>query len=267
MIKIIIWGFLLLLYLIIGICQLVRGVFSISGFIVYFAGFIGLSSTLLKSLTSNSLKVYLWWTRIKNRLRNYSSKWALFARYDGEYNSDIINQFKDFILDDKNIRYSKKIYHQTAQSLDFSIDDSLTFFLEFGSKEVGQNQNDFISLKLSAFEIGCSDAERKLNTQIIPLLEKFQNYLRPLNTFYTMKIDFLGKNPFYAVYIEHLSSDQVDDFRVNLRTVAYSSGDREDVVIIKKKELIIETTSLQELKELAKDFIFLSPNLTKVMKG
>lgn len=265
--KIIVWGVLLLLYLLIGIFQVVKGHFSISGFVIYLAGFIGLSSTLCKSLASNSLKLFLLWNRLKNRLRNYPSMWTIFARYDGEYNSAIISKFKDFILDGENIRYHKKIHHQTVQSMHFSINGSLTFFLELESKKIGEHQNDFISMKLSTFEIGCNDAERKLNTQIVPLLEKFQNYFRPQDVFYTVSINFLGRNPFYTVYIEHLRPDKIDDFRVNLKTHAYKPNQRADKVIIRKEKLVLETTSLQCLKELAKDFIFLSPNLTKVMQA
>ncbi len=236
-------------------------------FIILLSGFIGLLADFFTQLQKYSLPFYFWWLRCKNKLRNYKAKWSLVIRFYGKFNEDIIKGLEDFILSDNNIKGDKKIIRTTNQSIEFSIDDTIRFDVIYEPETSLDSTIGDISFKLFPFEIGCNDAEEKLNSKIVPLLEIFQSFLSPQKASYTLDVDFQGRNPFYALYIEHLKPEQIDDFSVNLIVDKYTKTHRGDNVSIKKDRVNIATNSTNSLTLLAKDFIFLSPNIKELVKA
>ena len=235
--------------------------------ILLLSGFVGLLVDFFTQLQKHNLSFYFWWLRWKNKLRNYKAKWSLFIRFSGKFNEDIIKELEDFILSKEKIKGNKKIIRTTNQSIEFSIDDTIRFEVIYEPESPLDSTVGDISFKLFAFEIGCNDAEEKLNSKIVPLLEIFRDFLRPQKTSYTLDVDFQGRNPFYALYIEHLKPEQIDDFNVNLVIDEYTKGTRGDNVSIKKDKVNIVTSSSNSLALLAKDFIFLSPAIKKLVKA
>lgn len=270
MFKVIVTSILFIAYLIVGIVDLsikhYNGEFVNAYLITFVAGVFPFLYVILNILTKNNLKAYFWFTRILNRIKNPTSKWNIIVSYRGKFNSDIIDKFSSHLLKETFISFPVKIMNRTNQSINFVVQDTLNLYLEYENASINNKQEDTIAISFPWFEISCNNSERKLNQEIVPLLDRLNDYFKPESTAYTLNIDFMGKNPFYTVFIDHLKLEQIDDFNVNLNFGKYCIGPKKDRVTINKDKIYIMTTNVGNLKELAKDFIFLSPDLSRLLQ-
>lgn len=266
MIKIIIWLILLITFLILSINEITQPDFNYSSLPIIIGGFIGIFSTFIIQLYQNNLTCFFYWIRFKNWLRNYQTTWKVNARYDGNFDEDVVNKIENFINDIRKSGKSVKIFHKTLNSINFTIYDSLNFYIDY------QCQNDLnpnfstIDISLSSFDIGCNDSKEKLNTIIIPIFSQLQDILKPNNYSYVINLSFKSNNPFYSIYLAHLNTSQINTFVIDLHLDKYSEGKSKDLVTIRKNNIIVSANDLHSLKELSNDFIYLSSNVKKYLK-
>jgi len=262
-----VWLIILIIYSVVSIIQLAGYGFNTAELVKTLAGFLGISITFLLLLYQNSLTFYFYWTRLKNWFRNYPSKWQLDIRYDGQFQGDTIKTVTNLISKLNNDNIPTKIFHQTVNSINFSVYDTLNFYLTYQPRGFNQFEYDTIDISLAPFEIGCNDSKRKLDTKIIPILNRLQEILRPENSSYVLNISFIKGNPFFTVFISHLKISQVSTFTVNLHLDDYSSGKTKDFVTIQKENVVINANNLHSLKQLAYDFIYLSSTAKRYIKS
>ena len=265
MIGIIFLSILFIAYLFFGITDLFTK-FESKELIKFIAGIIPFLYSLFSLVLKVNLKIYFWWTRVINRIKNPTTKWNIVVSFEGNFVQDLIDKFENKLIDKNFINADVKIMHRNNQSLNFVIDETLNLYLDYENSKFVNKTKDIVNICFPTFEISCNNSEKKLNEEIVPLLEKFKDYFKPDSSSYTLNIDFMGKNPFYSVFIDHIRLEQIDDFNVNLHFDKYSLDNRKDRVTIKKDEIHIISVALNNFKELAKDFIFLSPDLAKMLK-
>jgi len=262
MFSIIFWLIIIIVYIGVG---LLIGNEKVSYIIIFLSGMVVLLINLYNSLQKKSLGLYFWTLRKWHHFKNSKAKWWLLVRYDGHYSSDILNKFKELLMGNSN-NWETKIKNFSIQSIDFIIQDSLNFYAELSFGRHTNLPYDYLTIELSAIEIGYNDSVEKLNTEIIPLLETFTNFFKPENQSFDFHIEFQRSNPFFALYINHLKPESIKDFHVYLHVKEYSVTQKADTVQIDKKKICITTQSTNALKELAKDFLLLSPQVKKLVK-
>jgi hypothetical protein len=261
------WLVIWITYLVVSIIQIAGDSFTTAELIKTIAGFLGISSTFLLLLYQNSLTFYFYWTRFKNWFRNHPSKWQLDVRFDGHFQGDPTKRVSELLLQLEKDKVSVKVFHQTVNSINFSVYDTLNFYLTFQPKQFNQFEYDTIDIALAPFEIGCNDSKHKLDTKIIPILNRLQEVLKPDNSSYVLNISFVKGNPFFTVFISHLKTSQVSTFTVNLHLDDYSRGKAKDFVTIQKENVVINANDLHSLKQLAYDFIYLSSAAKRYIKA
>ena len=262
----IIWFVMWVVYTAIWIGEIVSGKSNTADFLTRFAGMIGIMSMFVSSLYLNNLTFYFYWTRFRNWFRNYPSRWRLNVRYDGKFGQDCISSISRFVSDLKRDGTNAKIQHQTTNSMNFIIHDTLNFYLTYAVAGNFDIENDQIDLALSPFEIGCNDSKRKLDTKIIPILNRLYEILKPRICSYVLDISFLKGNPFFTLFVSHLKVTQIGTFTINLLLDEYSESKAKDVVTIQKENVIVSANNLHSLKQLAEDFIYLSANAKRYLK-
>jgi hypothetical protein len=188
------------------------------------------------------------------------------VRYDGKFGQDCISSISRFVSDLKRDGTNAKIQHQTTNSMNFIIHDTLNFYLTYAVAGNFDIENDQIDLALSPFEIGCNDSKRKLDTKIIPILNRLYEILKPRICSYVLDISFLKGNPFFTLFVSHLKVTQIGTFTINLLLDEYSESKAKDVVTIQKENVIVSANNLHSLKQLAEDFIYLSANAKRYLK-
>ncbi|MDO9391653.1 MAG: hypothetical protein Q7U71_07765 [bacterium] len=262
MISTIIWGLFALTYACIASKSLVNN-YETAKLIIYAAGFIGLTSTFISKLYCNSFTFYLYWNRFKYKLRNYTTKWKITIRYDGTFPPEVIKVIEQYILAKKE---NGKILHANNNSINFTINDALNFYLDYQPKHINKCSFDTLDVSLTTFEIGCNDSKAKLDTEIIPILTELNTLIKPDNVSYALSISFID-NPFFALLLSHLKDEYIKSFSLDLKLNKYNVGENADKVSINKSNIVINSNDLHSLNELAKDFIYLSNNLKHYVKG
>lgn len=266
MIWLIIFGTFWSLYLIFALINIFKGVYDGPQLIQTLLGFIGLSGTFLYYLYHHSLTFYIHWSRFINWFRNYPSRWRIDIRFDGDFKDEIIKEISDFVVLSKKKYLDAKIYQRTLNSINFSISETLNFYLDLQHK--GSNGYDFdtIDISLSPFEIGSNNSKHKLNTEIIPILIDLQKIINPNNTSFVFNVKFLKYNPFHPFFIARLKSSQIETFRIDLKIDKYSKLESGDFVSIDQDTICLTASDVHGLKELSNDFIYLSSGIKNVLK-
>ena len=229
-------------------------------------GFFGLAGKTLASFQKNSLAFYFWTLRILHKLRNTKARWRLLVRYDGQYDSNVITNFRSILLRTKK-RAQAQVKNVTNLGINFIVNESLNFYLELHPRQVTQLDYDFLSLELSKIEVGYNDAKKKLANEITPFIEEHLPFFRPDNQSYELQVEFDGANPFFSAYIRHLKPEAVDHFQIRLRTTKYTVSPHANSIVIEKDRISISAGSVNGIKELATDFLLLSPSTKKLGRG
>lgn len=267
MIWVSIWLFFCIVYVVVSIIQLSENGYTSTEIVKTIAGFVGLLSTFFIVLYQNNLTFYFYWSRLKNWLRNYPSQWRLDVRFDGKFSPDSIKDIENFVSNLSKDKISTRIFHKTANAIDFSVHDTLHFYFTYQPEEFNQYGHDTIDVSLAPFEIGANDSKDRLDKRILPLLSQIQNILKPQNTSFVLNITFTKGNPFFALFVSHLRSSQISDFTINLLLSEYSRATAKDIVTVKKENIIITAHDIHSLKQLVYDFIYLSTNAKKYIKA
>lgn len=210
------------------------------------------------------LRYYFFFTRIRQKITNPTTKWSLVVSYDGVDVETPIQSLETVLLDGAKIRKRVVFHSKSNATIDFSIDETMHFFVEYHPADTIGIPEASVSVKLGTLEIGSNAATAKLEKEILPLVEIFQSILQARHTSYSLGINFLGFNPFYSRYLKNLKADAIDNFRINLVVNESKVGVR-DSVEINKDGVSIVANSLTSLKKLAEDFIFQSPNLKNIL--
>jgi len=261
----IVYGALLVLFIATGVYSLYAG-FSTTELAKNLSGGVGLAVAFLHSLSKNSLTVYFW---LQRRLIWWHSdaltRWRFDARFDGEFDTDVIRVLVEFLKQPENLKFPVKVDFQGDREAQIEIDGTLVLRLSFESRELSRLRKDHLQITSKTIEVPYGQAKRKINTLIVPILSAAKRCVRPDSDSYELDVDFSGPNPFFAVYIAHLRPRQVGDFRVVLHLDTYVPA-RAEKVEISRERLHITALSTDSFVHLAEDFILLSPDL-KMLAG
>jgi len=258
----VIYLILLLLLIITSIFSL-RAQFSFSALIYNFAFFVAIAYAFLESLSKNNLRVYFWCQRIRIWWHSdLVTKWWFSARFDGDFDLDTISKLLSFVQDTDRFKFPVRLEYQNEREAQVEIDETLTLRIAVDTAGSFDDMASHISLVSKTLEVSYGHAKRKIDIQIIPALSAIRDFLNPASSSYELNVDFNHKNPFFAIYIAHLKPEQVGDFRVLLYLNAYSQSPRAEKAEISRNSVHITSQSTDSLKQLALDFILLSPDLT-----
>jgi len=266
MIWVIIFGLFWFLYLIFALINIFNGAYDGPQLVETLLGFVGLSVTFLYYLYQHSLSFYIYWSRFINWFRNYPSRWRIDIRFDGDFKDDVIKEISDFVVSSKNKYSNAKIYQRTFNSINFSISETLNFYIDLRHKGTNGYDFDTIDISLAPFEIGSNNSKQKLNTEIIPILNDLQKIIKPNNTSFVFNVKFLKYNPFHPFFIARLKPSQIETFRIDLKIDKYSKLESGDFVSIDKDTICLTASDVHVLKELFNDFIYLSSGIKNVLR-
>lgn len=263
MISLGIYSIALIAYLSLGFIQFHNTQNVTASLVTYLLGLIPIIHQIHQKLSIVFIRYYFFWTRIKQKLTNPTCAWQIIGDFRGEFDNDVISKLKDFMLNKALFRRPVKILSESNLTLVFSVSETLHFTMELHKQSHSDSSHSAIGLKLSKIEIGSNSALRKLEKEILPIIDSIQNQIKPATFAYNLNVDFLGANPFYSRYMQHIKGDAIADFRLTLHLDDYTCSSEGEMVEINKDKLHIVAHSLNGLKELARDFLFQSPNLNQ----
>jgi hypothetical protein len=231
------------------------------------SGFVALLAAMGTALQKSSLKVYFWSQRFAIRFfPDTTSRWWFSARYDGHFSSDSIRLLIEH-FQSKEFRFPIKVEKEDNLIAQIDVDETLTLNIQLDPKDISEDQCDHITVMSKVMEVSYGHAKKKLDTQIIPVLQAINDVLRPENVSFELDVQFLRKNPFFAVYIAHLNPEQVQDYRVVLHVDGSHPSGRPETVEITKEKVHVTAQTTTSFKSVARQFVLLSPDLKMLKAG
>jgi len=230
------------------------------------SGLVALLTAFANALQKASLTIYFQFQRIAIRFfSDTTSRWWFSARYDGHFEDTIIRSLTQHFRS-QSFRFMSKVESEDTISAQVEIDQTLSLNIQFEPKHFSNDSDDHVTVTSRVMEVSYGHSKKKLQQQIIPVLQAINDVVRPDNSSFELDVQFLSRNPFFAVYITHLRPEQVHDYRVVLHVDSgHSSGKAEKVEITKQKVHVTAKTT-DGFKSMAEQFVLLSPDL-KMLKG
>lgn len=239
---------------------------SVPEAITRLSGLAALLTGLVGALQKSSLKVYFYLQKIAIRLSpDTTGRWWFSARFDGQFGDTVIRTLRDH-FQSKEFRFSSKVEEEDAFTAQVEIDQTLYLKIQFDPKHLSEDGEDHVTVLSRVMEVSYGHAKRKLEQQIVPVLQAIADVLRPSNSSFELDVQFLKRNPFFAVYIAHLRPEQVQDYRVVLHIDGSHSSGKAETVEITKRKVHVTAKTTHSFQSIAEQFVLLSPDL-KMLKG
>lgn len=231
------------------------------------AGLVALLSALATALQKSSLRVYFLFQKIAIRFfPDTTSRWWFAARYDGLFPDDTVRRLIEHFQSGL-FRFPVKVEREDKVTAQIEVDQTLTITVQFDTQHISEDQRGHFTVLSKVMEVSYGHAKKQLDSQIVPVLQAIADVLRPENSSFELDVQFLGRNPFFAVYITHLRPDQVQDYRVVLHVDGGHPSGRTERVEITKEKVHVTAKTTNTFRSMAEQFVLLSPDLKLLKAG
>lgn len=230
------------------------------------SGFLALLTGFANALQKSSLTVYFLFQRIAVKFSpDTTSRWWFSARYDGFFEDAIVQSLTSH-LTSKDFRFSTRVEREDVIGAQVEIDQTLRLNIQYEPRHLSQDETDHITVISNVMEVSYGHARNKLERQILPVLQALNDLLRPINSSFELDVQFLDRNPFFAVYISHLRPEQVHDYKVILHLDSAHATGKAETVEVSKEKVHVTAKSTNAFKSVAEQFVLLSPDL-KILRA
>jgi hypothetical protein len=231
------------------------------------SGLAALLTGLVAALQKSSLKVYFLLQKLAIRFfPDTTGRWWFSARFDGQFAESVIRSLSNH-FQSRDFRFSSKVENENTLTAQVEIDQTLYLKIQYDPKHLSEDGEDHVTVLSRVMEVSYGHAKRKLEQQIIPVLQAITDVLRPSNSSFELDVQFLKRNPFFAVYIAHLRPEQVQDYRVVLHVDASHPSGKAETVEITKQKVHVTAKTTHSFQSIAEQFVLLSPDLKMLKAG
>lgn len=236
------------------------------GIITRLSGLAALLTGLVAALQKSSLKVYFLLQKLAIRFfADTTGRWWFAARFDGHFDQQVLRRLCEH-FSSKDFRLNCRVENETALTAEIEIDQTLYLKMQFDPGHLSAVDLDHVTVLSRVMEVSYGHAKRKLEQQIVPILQALTEQLQPSNSSFELDVKFLKRNPFFAIYIAHLRPSQVQDFRVVLHVDGSHPTGRAEKVEITKENVHVTAKTALGFQNIAEQFVLLSPDL-KILKA
>jgi hypothetical protein len=191
---------------------------------------------------NQSEKFYMLVKRLWFHIKNPECVWNMEVTYHGDFDKRTFDTIDKVFLDKaKNkkiipISHTRKIYNL----------DTLSF-------EVSLNENEgTLQMSLLDLEVTYRRSKRIIEEDIAILFEEINSKLKTDKSLYSLIIYFNDYNPYYGFFVRRMKAKDIQTFNVKFNVES-------DKVSIGKKQIEINTSTLQNLNTFSKNYLALSP--------
>jgi hypothetical protein len=231
------------------------------------SGLAALLTGLVSALQKSSLKVYFALQKLAIRFfADTTGRWWFSARFDGQFDEGVISSLTSH-FQSEDFRFSSRVEAETTLTAQVEIDQTLYLKIQYDPKRFSDDGEDHVTVLSRVMEVSYGHAKDKLERQIIPVLQAITSVLTPSNSSFELDVQFLKRNPFFAVYITHLQPEQVQDYRVVLHVDASHPSGKAETVEITKQRVHVTARSTHGFQSIAEQFVLLSPDLKLLKVG
>jgi hypothetical protein len=240
---------------------------SVPEIITRVSGLAALLTGLVTALQKSSLKVYFLLQKLAIRFfPDTTGRWWFSARFDGQFGDGVIGSLSDHFRS-RDFRFNSKIENEDSLTAQVEIDQTLYLRIQYDPKHLSEDGEDHVTVLSRVMEVSYGHAKKKLEQQIVPVLQAITDVLTPSNSSFELDVQFLKQNPFFAVYIAHLRPEQVHNYRVILHVDGSHSSGKTETVEITKQKVHVTARTTHSFQSIAEQFVLLSPDLKMLKAG
>jgi hypothetical protein len=219
------------------------------------SGLAALLTGLLGALQKSSLRVYFLFQKILIRFfPDTTGRWWFCARFDGQFGDDVIRVLNAH-FQSSDFRFSSKVESENTLTTQIELDRTLHLKIQYDPAQTSEDGQHHVTVISQVMEVSYGHAKKKLQQQIVPVLQAFIDALRPTNSSFELDVEFLKRNPFFAVYIAHLRPEQVQDYRVVLHVDSSHSSGKPETVEITKQRVHLTAKTTHSFQNIAEQFV------------
>lgn len=191
---------------------------------------------------NQSEKFYLLLKRIWFNIKNPECIWNMEVTYNGHFNKETFNIIDKVFLDKTTnnrvipISQTRKIYNIKTLSFEVSVNEN----------------EETLQISLQDLEVTYRRSKKLIEEDIANLFEELNSKLNTSKSLYSLVIHFNDFNPYYGFFIRRMKAKEIKSFNVKFNI-------ENDKVSIGKKQIEINTTTLQKLNTFSKNYLALSP--------
>lgn len=216
-------------------------------------------------LNSHNLKFFLWIQRQRHRLfPSKSSTWDIQARWYGNGGEEALLNFEKWLKS----YYANKlsIWKHLREIRSYQVDGRFNVEVSCELSDFGEAESTrtFV-LRIYALTVNFAESKDVLNTDVMPLLEKMSNFIRPLpqEQAYNLTMSFTDRiNPFLGLYVQGLHPREIKQFQVTVTPLAYDKEAR-SIIRVSPEKLSITAHSARDFEMMTVDFVSFAPRLVK----
>lgn len=205
----------------------------------------------LIALVKHLPRVYLFLQRLRYQVTNQETIWRLSLEFYGTFDADRIqglvhelvqeNREQNSLL--QSARYRHVLRYGRTLTIELALDEG-----DLGVPEAVGDSGQRLAITVMDQRVGYRSSKRVIERTLVPLFERMWNELKPERGKYTMSVAFEGPNPFFGLYIQQMSLDQVREFTF---VFTVPTANRSDYVRVEKGDMTVVSSTLEGFRQAA----------------
>lgn len=214
---------------------------------------LGWSLFIVQYLYNKSEKFYVWVNLARLWATNETTKWNFTVDFYPSKNLSFIPKISKLISNNspKSITWHKDVNSAIVNLPGYSLR-----IIETEVNNATEEKDYVIVIQISNLELPFRSFRRKIENEIIPLLNEISNIIKPTNQKYVAKIGYSEANPFFGYFVRKLDLPKVVSFTCDILESGISGSSQN--VTVRKDKIEIVTDNLAALQSLSFKYLALS---------
>jgi hypothetical protein len=214
---------------------------------------LGWSLFIIQYLYNKSENFYVWINKVKLWLTNETTKWIFTVDFYHSKNPSALEKISKLISkhDPKSITW-----HKDANSLIVNLPGYAMRIIEAEVRNSFDEKDQVITIQVSNLELPFRSFRRRIEAELIPLLNEIVTIVKPATQKYVAKIGFANPNPFFGYFVRKLDLPKVVSFTCDI--LENNVGGNSQNVTVRKDRIEIITDNLAALQSLSSKYMAFS---------
>jgi len=202
--------------------------------------------------------VYFFVNKIFNKILNPSTRWNFSVEH--RINQNPKEAFKIVVetvlsFDDVSIWADKddsKIFQLSSFLCEINIHQEV-------SAEEHVGEGFILNIGITKLEVPYRSAERILDHEVVPLLYKIQEALKPSKNKFVFNCEMQSINPYYGLLLKKVDVQNIERFTIEFTEKV--KGSQKSHVQIRKSKITVVSDDLIAFQNLSRKYLILSPKI------
>lgn len=206
-----------------------------------------IAANAIPHIIKQTPRLYFAWMRLRYRITNVTTTWALEVRLTGDFRPQDVEAFARNLASVRGTQ--SRIIDVSKERMMMHYGGLFTIeFLVSPPDPMEQSNVDYNTLTVSSLEqqISYRRSTTTMQDTLIPLIEKLQKSFPSTDALYSLRIRFDGFNPFFGLYVQQMPPELITSFQCEFHL---PSAEAREYVRVGKDSLFVVSHSLDRFRQ------------------